>query len=205
MNYKLDLILLEKLSTKFEIGIYTKGVNLVEYLWQIPTLLSTLIFARSAVAKDNMAFSHKLMQLLRISTLLMFLASVFLYIIAPFIIVFLFGDEYYNSINVLRIAVPGIVMMTCFKILNMDLAGKGKPWVALIAMTPALLINIYLNYLLVPAYGANGASIATTISYALGSVIFLFSYSKVIGISLIEMYSFKRSDFDFIYQILKLK
>ena len=41
----------------------------------------------------------------------MLFASIVLYLIAPFIIIFLFGKEYYNSILILKIAIPGVVMM----------------------------------------------------------------------------------------------
>ena len=65
LNYRIDVILLDKLSTTFETGIYSKGVSVTEYLWQIPMLLSTVVFARSAVSKNDMAFSIKVAQLLR--------------------------------------------------------------------------------------------------------------------------------------------
>lgn len=38
LNYRIDVILLDRLSTAFETGIYSKGVSVTEYLWQIPML-----------------------------------------------------------------------------------------------------------------------------------------------------------------------
>src|SRR5690606_22498844 len=67
LNYKVDLIILDKLSTPFEMGIYSKGSGITQYLWQIPMLFSTIVFARSAVSKDDIAFSNKVAQLLRLS------------------------------------------------------------------------------------------------------------------------------------------
>src|SRR5690554_2228400 len=67
LNYRLDVILLDHLSTSAEIGIYSKGSNIIQYLWQIPMLMSTIIFARSAISKDGLAFSKKVAQLLRLS------------------------------------------------------------------------------------------------------------------------------------------
>lgn len=65
LNYKIDIILLDNFSVPFEVGIYTKGSVLTEYLWQIPMLLSTIIFARSAISSNDISFSLKVAQLLK--------------------------------------------------------------------------------------------------------------------------------------------
>ena len=57
LNYSIDIILLDILSQSFETGIYTKGAAITQYLWQIPMMLSTIVFARSAVAKSDYQFS----------------------------------------------------------------------------------------------------------------------------------------------------
>ena len=57
LNYKADIILLEKYSDSYQLGIYTKGVTIIQYLWEIPMLLSTLTFSRSTGAKDPHEFS----------------------------------------------------------------------------------------------------------------------------------------------------
>ena len=51
LNYKVDVIILDRLSTDYELGIYSRGVTLVEFMWQVPMLLSTIIFARSATTE----------------------------------------------------------------------------------------------------------------------------------------------------------
>src|SRR5690606_30819546 len=47
LNYKVVVILLDKLSTPYELGIYSKGAGITEYLWQVPMLFTTIVFARS--------------------------------------------------------------------------------------------------------------------------------------------------------------
>jgi len=87
--------------------------------------------------------------------------------------------------------------------MNMDLAGKGKPWVSLWAMLPALIINIITNWVFIPKYGANGAAIASTISYALAGLLFLHFYSKEVQIPIKQILHYKKSDFDPILNLLK--
>lgn len=203
LNYRIDVILLDRLSTAFETGIYSKGVSVTEYLWQIPMLLSTVVFARSAVSKDDRGFSLKVAQLLRLSFLVIGIASLVLFLLSEFIIVLMFGEAFINSVLVLNTLLPGVMLLTIFKVINMDLSGKGKPWVSLKAMVPALIINIILNIILIPEYGASGAAMASTISYSIAALLFIAFYSKETEIPIVTLISYKRSDFKPIVQLVK--
>lgn len=205
LNYKIDIILLDKLSDQYEIGIYSKGSNIIQYLWNIPMMLSTIIFARSAAAKDGLMFSKKVAQLLRLSVLLIGAAAVVMSLMSRIIIVGLFGPNFEGSIIILQLLAPGVVLLTIFKVMNMDLAGKGKPWVALKAMVPALVINVLLNFWLIPILGAKGAALASTISYSLASILFLYFYSSETKLRLTEIISYKKTDFDPIIKLLNRK
>ena len=194
MNYKMDVILLDKLSTNYETGIYTKGANIMQYLWQIPMLLSTIIFARSAVSKNDKAFSYKVSQLLRISLVLIGIGSIILFILSPYLIPLMYGREFQDSSVVLQYLLPGVLFLTFFKVLNMDLAGKGMPWVSLKAMVPALIINIFLNVIWIPELGSQGAALASTISYSVAAILFLIFYSKAVDIPIIELIRYSKED-----------
>lgn len=85
----------------------------------------------------------------------------------------------------------------------MDLAGKGMPWVSLKAMVPGLFINIGVNYFLIPKYGADGASIASTISYGISAILFLYFYSVAAKIPITEIIRYKKTDFDVLTDLLK--
>lgn len=203
LNYRVDVILLDRLSSDFEVGIYSRAVLPIEYLWEIPMLLSTIIFARSATAKDGAKFSRNVHQLLRLSFVAIGLASVLLAALADQVVGLLFGEAFLASGPVLVALVPGVVLLTIFKVLNMDLAGKGKPWVAMKAMVPALVINVGMNLLVIPVYGAWGAAISTTVSYSLAAILFLFFYSRAIDVPVREIVRFRRDDFDSLRKVFQ--
>lgn len=203
LNYKIDIILLDHYSVPFETGIYSKGSAIIQYLWQIPMLLSTIVFARSAVSKNDELFSLKVAHLLRLSLLAIGLGSIILYIFSKLIIVGMFGEEFTRSTNVLNILLPGVLLLTFFKVMNMDLAGKGKPWVAVKAMAPALIVNIILNVLWIPDYGADGASLASTVSYSIAALLFLHFYSKETSIPIKQILYYQKADFTPIVQLIR--
>lgn len=202
LNYRIDIIVLDKLSTPFELGIYAKGVNLTEFLWQIPMVLSTIVFARSAVSKNDYNFSIKVAQLLRMSLLIVGGLSLVLFFFSDFIINILLGNQFYESGKVLKILLPGVIFLTLFKVMNMDLAGKGKPWVSMKAMLPALVINVVCNIIVIPNYGAIGASFSSTLSYTVAGLLFIYFYSKEVGISIKQIITYKKTDFDPIITII---
>lgn len=196
LNYKIDIILLDRLSTPYNLGIYTKGSNITQYLWQIPMLFSTIVFARSSVSKDGLKFSYKVSQLLRVSFIFIGSASIFLLIFSEIIIVGMYGESFRGSIKVLNYLLPGVLLLTIFKVMNMDLAGKGKPWISMKAMVPALGVNIILNFILIPSNGAYGAAIASTVSYTIAGLLFLWFYSTATNIPVIKILAFKKTDFE---------
>lgn len=205
LNYKFDVIMLDNMSTKYQTGIYAKGASLIEFLWQIPMLLSTIVFSRSATSNDGLIFSKKVAQLMRISFVFIGIGSLALWLLSEIIIVGMFGNKFYDSILVLNLLLPGVVLLTIYKVMNMDLAGKGKPWIAIFAMLPALVVNILLNLYLIPIYGAAGAAFSSTISYSVAALLFLFLYSRTAKISVVEIISYKKNDFEPILSILKIK
>ncbi len=196
LNYKVDVILLDKLSDSYNTGIYAKGVAITDFLWEIPMLLSTIVFARSANAKDGSLFSQKVTQLLRLSFIAIGLGSVALIFLARYIILIMYGPEFLPSVSVLQLLLPGVLLLTIFKVLNMDLAGKGKPWISMKAMVPAVVLNIVANFILIPKYGSNGASLASTLSYTFAAILFLHFYSKEVQIPIIEIVRYRRNDFE---------
>jgi len=203
LNYKVDIIILNKLSTDFETGIYSKGAQLIEYLWQIPMMLSTIVFARSASTSDNHAFSLKVTQLLRISLIVLGGTSIILAIFSDLLIDLLFGVEFKGSARVLLFLLPGVVLLTIFKVLNMDLAGRGKPWVSMKAMIPALFVNVILNIMFIPKYGAVGAAVTSSISYSIAALIFLHFYSVQTKIPIRSVLSYSKQDFQSILNYSK--
>ncbi|MBC6369211.1 polysaccharide biosynthesis C-terminal domain-containing protein [Algoriphagus sp. AK58] len=202
LNYRIDIILLDKLSSAHQLGIYSKGAGITQYLWQIPMLLSSVVFARSAVSTDDYVFSLKVAQLLRVSFVVVGIVSIGLFAFSEILIIGMYGDQFSDSIAVLNYLLPGVLILTIFKVMNMDLAGKGKPWLAIYAMLPSLLVNILLNFYLIPKYGAAGAAGSSSISYSIAAILFLIIYSRAVRLPIKEILSFSKKDFDPIFKLI---
>jgi len=206
LNYKVDILLMERLCPLKQIGLYAVGVNIAQLMWIVPQGVTAVLFSHSANAENIDEFSYKVTRLLRVVGLFSFLLMMTIVLVVPFAIPFVYGNEYSGSVRVMQLLAPGVFAMFNFKIINQDLAGRGRPDLALIVTIPGLVINIILNLFLLPRYGAVGAAISSSISYSLVGVGFLYLYSYHCKIKLRDIFKFKRSDFLFLRQLkLKLK
>ena len=178
LNYKVDIVILQHLRSNAEVGQYTQGVSLAELLWQLPTVLSAVLFSKGANAKDPRAFSRNVAKLMRVTLVVAALGSLALFAVVGYFIPLVYGEDFTPSILITRLLLPGIVAFTVYKVLNMDLAGKGRPWLSLYVAAPAVVLNIALNLLLIPRYGANGAALASTMSYTLSALAFMVVYAR---------------------------
>lgn len=204
LNYKVDVVMLEKLSNVTELGVYSVAVTITNLTWTVPQTITTALFSHSADAKEAKAFSHRIAKLFRVTIVVGLGFSVFLSCIAPWLIPLVYGDEFMNSILALQLLMPGVFFMITFKILNMDLAGQGRPGISMLVTIPAVLINVIFNYFLIPKYGAFGASIASSISYSVIGVGITIIFQRVSGVPYSKLLIIKRQDFNFLYS-LKIK
>lgn len=134
---------------------------------------------------------------------LVFIIAIGLYIVSPFVVPLFFGEAFDASSLMLQIILPGIVVMSVFRVLSGQIAGMGKPQVTLYIFVPALVINIMLNYLWIPKYGGNGAAMASNVSYFLGVTGYWIYYTRLHKLSLLEIFYFKKSDFKVLSPIIK--
>jgi O-antigen/teichoic acid export membrane protein len=197
LNYRIDVLMLKKLSSLEQVGFYAVATQIAEQIWHIPYAIETIILSRSANATDEQAVTRTVASIFRVSMLAGILASVIIFFIAPYVIPWIFGKEFVNSVPMIQTILPGILILVAFRILNSRLTGMGKPQVAIYTFLPALIINFVANLYLIPKYGGMGAVWSTNISYAIGSIAFILVYSKLIKMPVMEILTFRKSDFYF--------
>ncbi|MFA6950264.1 MAG: polysaccharide biosynthesis C-terminal domain-containing protein, partial [Lentimicrobiaceae bacterium] len=203
LNYRVDVLLLQWLSDARQIGLYSLGVSVSELLWQIPLAVSIVVMSRTANTTNLQKTNEDTAKLLRISLLLGVVLSLFIYILSPYIIPWVFGEKFRQSVLIVQTIMPGIIMVIIFRILSGQLSGMGKPLVALKAFVPALILNVILNYFLIPEHGGLGAAIATNVSYMVGTIIYTIAYCRITGTTPGKLFHYSMNDFLFIKEKLQ--
>lgn len=201
LNYRFDILMLKKMSTLEQVGFYSLATQIAEQLWHIPYAIESIIMSRSANTKDNEFVNKTVASIFRVSLLIGILGCLILFFVSPFLIPLIFGQEYVQSVPLIQTILPGILLLVAFRILNSRLIGMGKPQNAIWTFLPALLLNIGLNLLWIPKYGALGSAWATNVSYGAGSLVFIFLYAKKIKMPVLQIFNYRKSDFYFFRDI----
>jgi O-antigen/teichoic acid export membrane protein len=177
LNYRLDILLVSFFLDATSVGIYSVAVNFAEVLWYVPTSIGTILFPHVATTTDAVA-NVVTARTTRQTLLLMAFASVGVAIASPWLIPWWFGPEFLPSVNALLILLPGVLLFSVAKIIGNDFSGRGLVITNGIVSALALVINSLLNIVLIPKYGINGASLASSISYTVATIALVVLFAR---------------------------
>ncbi len=204
LNYRADIFLLSLWIGVIPVGIYSVSVGLAEKLWLVSSSVSTVMLPKIASMEGREGDRLVLTPLVTRYVLWFSIAmGLVVALVAPWVVVLLYSDEFRESATVLRWLLPGVVLMSASKILANDIAGRGRPEVNSRQSAVALLINLGANAILIPQWGAIGAAAATTISYTFLSVAKLVVYCRMTGVSWLSVLFFTKTDVVRVFSALK--
>jgi O-antigen/teichoic acid export membrane protein len=163
-----DTFMLGFLRNVNEVGIYNTAVPLAGLLQFIPLLFLQFFFP--LVTKE---YSNNRIGLIReiskqVNKWIFMLNLPFLILMLFFpgaIINLFFGVEYLAAQNVLRFLSIGVFFYSLGTISDNLLSMAGKSKINLFNLCLAGILNIFLNSILIPKFGINGAAFATMITY----------------------------------------
>lgn len=194
MNYKVDILLLNWLSSPVELGGYAVTVQLGELLWQLPSAVLTILMSRSANSYDN-SMVPVVCKTTRLTLFVTFILSLLMLLSGYYLIVPVFGSDYSGVFFVLLMLTPGLVVATIFKTINAFYAGKGQAYYAIYVMGIAVFFNVLGNYILIPHYGGVGAAISSSISYLVSAIVIVFIFAFKESVNIKDILLIKRKDF----------
>lgn len=181
---KVDQVMLESMKGSAEVGIYAVAAQLSEVWYFIPTIIATSIFPKiiEFKNKDEKIYKFKLQQLFNFLFIVALSISIVVNFIAEDLILILYGEEYALSAQILIIHIWASIFIFMRALFSKWILIENVLMFSLITQGFGALSNVLLNYYLIPIYGAQGAAIATLISYAMASYIVLLFYPKTRGV-----------------------
>ena len=137
-----------------------------------------ILFGKSANSKSEIEAVTRSVKLLRMIFPFLILFCIVFSLLSPIIVKLLYGSDFAESSTIIVMLLPGVLFMVIVKLLHSDLAGRGFPLYALWITIGPLILNVILNFILIPKYSIYGSAGATTISYAISGLLFLIVYSR---------------------------
>ena len=100
---------------------------------------------------------------------------------AALLAVYIILPAFVDSLPALFVLLPGVVALSISKILSAYLNGLAHTSFVSFMATSALILNVVMNFILIPVWGIVGAAAASLISYTFGAVLAITFSSRLSG------------------------
>lgn len=162
---QVDTIMLSVMKTDLDVGLYNAPYSFISGLSIIPALIISAIYPKlsHSFLNSKQTFLKLYKTSLKYILLLVVILIPPLFILAPQITFLLYGTEYMASVLAFRILLFSEACIFISYIFSYSLYAMGKQIIYARTIVGCLLLNIILNFLLIPGHSYVGASIAAAI------------------------------------------
>jgi polysaccharide transporter, PST family len=175
-----DQIMLGQLATPSAVGIYAVAVKLSEN-WAFLVLTMTRSVTPHIIEAKKISeeiYYQRIQKICNLSALMFYVVAINLTFFATPLIVLFFGKSYASAGIVLSIHIWSSIWMFFGNIKEVWIATEELTGFALTASCIGALMNVLLNFWLIPMYQEIGAAIATVISYTFTDYVMCLLYPR---------------------------
>ncbi|MBO2640748.1 MULTISPECIES: flippase [Shewanella] len=175
---KVDQVMLGKLTSMEEVGYYALAAKFSEVWYFIPNAIMASCYPIliKVKSKSIVDYNMRLQQTCDILFLLSLSLAIFIQLFSPWIITHIFGVAYEKVTGILIIHIWASIFVFMRAVASKWLIVEGLLKYSLWSQGIGAIVNITFNAILIPSYGAIGASYATIISYAFASWFAFYIY-----------------------------
>lgn len=169
--FKIDIAMVATISSSTEAGIYLAAARVSEITYFVPAILASSLFPAIVRSKTNSdVYFHRMAFYYKVSAATAYGIIVVLLLFHRWIIEFLYGISYSGAGAVLLVHA-----WTCLPVFlggarQQWLLSDGLVWYWTAFTVVGAALNVLLNLMLIPSFGALGAAYASLISYTIASI-----------------------------------
>ena len=159
-----DVVILKKLSGFSSVGIYSLAAHIVDMLQIASNLVGSLLLVKLADTKDDVV---RWVLMKRLFILFFFFISImnlgFLFF-GKLFIQLVYGSSFSGSYYAYLWLIPASFGLSFGSLFNTYLWSRGFPLISVFIPLVTLLVNIGLNFILIPSMDIAGAALASSIA-----------------------------------------
>jgi O-antigen/teichoic acid export membrane protein len=168
LYYRVDTVILKSLQGNEAVGLYDTAYTYLDSTLRLSMLFGLSVFPLiSAVQKNKSDFARITLKAIKLLLLLGIPITIGGYLLATPIIVFLSSSKYISSGPLFSILCLSVVPFFISNIYIIVLTVK-KPKFLNILYFSLFVLNVVLNFIFIPIWGANGAAWATVLCEGVG-------------------------------------
>ena len=176
---KIDQIMLGLVGDE-AVGLYSAATRISEVWYFIPTAISSSvapsIYAAKQVSEE--LYYQRIKKLIRLLVIISLVVAVPMSFLSTTIITLLFGNGYAAAGSILGIHIWAAVFVFMGVASSSWFIAEGLTQLAFRRTLMGAVVNVILNWLLIPAYAGVGAAVATVISQAIASFLSHATHAK---------------------------
>jgi O-antigen/teichoic acid export membrane protein len=162
--FRADLLVVNHFRGPAEAGVYSVATQFGLLLMLLPSVIATLLFPRVTAEQDPRGETTWFVTR---QTALIMLACCVVAVPGSFLLPLFYGSAFADATFLLLILLPGVYFVGLESVLVQHFNALGLPRAIPLYWVVTLVVNLVLVFALVPRFGARGAAIASTVSYAL--------------------------------------
>lgn len=175
---RIDQIMLGELIGDKPVGIYSAAIRIAEVWYFFASAIVNSVTPSIVQAKEQSEtlYYNKLQKVFNLMAMITFGIAIPMTFLSKFIIVTIFGQQYAAAASVLSIYIWSAVFGFFGWAKGIWIVAEGRTVFALISTCCGALMNIILNFWLIPLYQENGAALASVISYSFTDYVLCLIY-----------------------------
>lgn len=179
-NY-VDVLILGLLTSESEVGLYHNGYKIYEALTYASGILASVLTPRYAAlwVSDRAAHARLARRGLGGAVLLSFAIAPIAWWLAPTALELFYGPDYLAATRSLHILIGGVGLIFAIWILHAIAMSASRSRLLVQTTMICLVVNVAINYALIPTWHRDGAATATIASEAVGVVLLLWGLRDV--------------------------
>jgi O-antigen/teichoic acid export membrane protein len=178
LSFRASYYILEQYKGEAAVGVFSNASSITESIWLIATSISLWQYAVIANAQDQHYTIQITEKLTRFGMLAALLGVLFFLFLPSAFYELVFGPDFGGLQALMWALAPGVWMFTYALVVGHYFSGHGRYAVNALASGVGLVLSLLASLLLIPVYGAMGASIAASISYTATSIVVLRYFLK---------------------------
>lgn len=164
---RIDQIMIGLMLGDYELGVYSVAVKISEIGFFLPGVIAGSLFPAILASrkKSKKLYFARLQKMFDIFTWVPFFIIIPIFFLSNFIIIFLYGVEFFSAGTVLAILIWALLAIFIRAGVDNYIVFEELYKIKLYYSLIGAIINIFANIILIPIYGIIGAAFATIISY----------------------------------------
>lgn len=177
---RVDQLMIKSMLGEKSVGIYSAAVRLSEVWYFIPTVIVTSLFVAIVNARkvSQSLYLDRLQKLFDLMVRMALVLAVLMVFAGDWLIQTFFGIPYAEAAEILRIHLWAGIFVFLGVASGNWLVVENLQYHAFYRTLAGMLVNIFLNFILIPKFGLKGAAIAVLIANFIAAFLYDLFFAK---------------------------